>query len=318
MLKLKNIFIFIFFIFTICHSYAQQNPFFTSQVTKDSTQNIEQQSSQIKKKDKKIQFSIFNKFIKQNARLQKRIKDKFSNLAKSYNKSGSVKAFILVFLLSFLYGIFHSLGPGHGKVFIFSYILTENPKVLKAIYISYLIAAVHAISGMIVSLIIIFSLKTFATASASISNTSDFISQLSFAFIVIIGISLLIKTIRSKGHHSHSHHHVHDANKISKLPIIPFILSLGIVPCPGTIIMVTFLSSIGLLSIGLFSVFFIILGMGITISVIGLISLFSKKFIQRIASSKFKNYEAIYQGVSLFGASLLIFFGILFFIGSFN
>lgn len=313
MLKFQIISILTFFITSINQVYSQQNPFFTPNELKDSVQveKLEKNSDQRLEKRRNFKFSVFNKFIKQNARLQRKIKDKFSTLAKSYNNSGSVKALVMVFFLSFLYGIFHSLGPGHGKVFIFSYMLTENPKIIKAIYISYLIATVHAISGMIVSLIIIYSLKTFSAASASIINASDFISQISFALITSIGIYLLIKAIRPKKH-SHSHDH----NKLNKLPFIPFILSVGIVPCPGTVIIVTFLASIGLLSVGLFSVFFIILGMGITISVIGLISLFSKRFVHKIASLKLKNYDIIYRGVSIVGASLLVFFGILFLIGS--
>ena len=313
MLKFQIIFILTLFITSINQVYSQQNPFFTPNEPKDSVQveKLEKNSDQTLEKGRNLKFSVFNKFIKQNARFQRKIKDKFSTLAKSYNSSGSVKALVMVFLLSFLYGIFHSLGPGHGKVFIFSYMLTENPKVIKAIYISYLIATVHAISGMVVSLIIIYSLRTFSAASASITNASDFISQISFALITSIGIYLLIKAIRPK-----KHSHFQDHNKLNRLPFIPFILSVGIVPCPGTVIIVTFLASIGLLSVGLFSVFFIILGMGITISVIGLISLFSKRFVQKIASLKLKNYDIIYRGVSIFGASLLVFFGILFLIGS--
>ncbi len=213
--------------------------------------------------------------------------------------------------MAFLYGICISLGPGHGKIFVFSYILTEKPKVMKAISTSYAIGFAHGTSGLIVGLIIALSLKSYATEAANVDDATAIITRISFGLISAIGIFMLIKAILNKPHK----HELND--KPSKFRLIPFVLSIGMVPCPGTIITVTFLASMGLLGIGIISSFFIMLGMGFTISLIGLISLFSKKLATKLYPTEDKNYDKLYKGFSIAGALMLIFFGVLFMVGTF-
>lgn len=249
--------------------------------------------------------SVFNSFIKINAGWQKEIKNKLADLSADYSSQGNLGALGYIFLLAFLYGLFHSLGPGHGKVFVFSYILTEKPNLFKAIGTSYAIAFVHGISGMILALTIVFSMKTYSSESASITQMSDLMTQLSFAIITLIGIVLTVKYLRG---HAHTHDH-------SPKKFIPFVLSVGLVPCPGTIITITFLNSMGLLSVGVIASLFIILGMGAVISVISLVSVFAREWVQRLYDRD-DNPNRIYRIMSLTGSILLIVLGASFLIGS--
>jgi len=306
-----NIFI-LFLLLTAGYSYGQENPLFSGTPTTD-TLRVNDSTKTVQKKIhlRTPQVAFMSKFIKKNARLQKAIKEKFFSLSNKYKTKKSIKGILLIFMFSFLYGILHSLGPGHGKVFVFSYILTAKPKVLKAIGISYLIATVHALSGLLVALIVFFTLKTYSASNASISDASNLIVRLGFAFLALLGIFMFIKNSIGK---KHSHNHMPEKRQKH---LLPFILSIGLVPCPGAIIIVTFLASMGLLHIAIASVFFIITGMGITISAIGLISLFSKRLILQLFSKDSKAYKKIYHYISLAGAFLLILFGTWFFIGSF-
>jgi len=295
--------------------FAQTNPMFSNEeVFEDSTAKKEPISIDKNKKieQEKNHYSFFNKFIKKNAEFQQELKDKLAALAEDYNNSNSTKSILLIFLSAFLYGILHSLGPGHGKMFIFSYILTEKPKITKAIVLSYLIALVHAISGLVVALILIFILNQYSTALFDTSNSQAIISRFSYVIIILLGVYIAFKIILKK-----EHSHNIDNNKSDKIKLIPFIASIGFVPCPGTIIVVTFLASIGLLTLGIISVIFIVLGMGFTISIIGLISIFSKKLILKLGISEQKNSQKLYNYISIFGAVLLIVFGTLFLIGTF-
>lgn len=315
---MKNLILFISFLILIVTSSicaAQENPLFSNSQP-DTSKVIEQDNidRKVEVEDKgsenRKRIIVLNKFLKKNADIQRKIRDELALLSADYKKEKSSGAFILIFLFAFLYGIFHSLGPGHGKVFVFSYILTEKPKILKAISTSYAIALVHGISGLLVALIIIFSLKTYTSESTHIDNASVIISRISFGLISAIGIYLLLKSLLNKGY-SHNHNE-------SSFQFLPFVISVGLVPCPGTIILVTFLSSMGLLGIGIISSLFIILGMGISISFIAIISLFSKKLATSLFPDKSKNYEKTYRLLSLGGAILLILFGVLFFVGTYS
>lgn len=291
--------------------FAQENPLFSSS-SNDTIQESHYESNvKPTTSEHTVRFGFFNRFIRKNARLQKEIKDKFVSLSKDYKTKKSLKTILLVFLFSFVYGILHSLGPGHGKVFIFSYILTTKPKILKAISISYLIAAIHSLSGLIVALIVVFSIETFSSACPAVNDVSSMVTRLGFAMLGILGIILFIRNISGKEHH----HHALPDNDNKRL--IPFVLSIGLVPCPGIIIIVTFLASMNLFLLSIASVFFIILGMGITISLIGLISLFSKQLVLRLVPQDSKIYDKTYRYFSLIGAALLVLFGVWFFVGSF-
>src|SRR3546814_7369300 len=57
-------------------------------------------------------------------------------------------AFAIV-LLSFLYGVFHAVGPGHGKAVLGSYFLTRRAQVLHGLGASFLSAAVQAVSAIV-------------------------------------------------------------------------------------------------------------------------------------------------------------------------
>jgi nickel/cobalt exporter len=54
--------------------------------------------------------------------------------------------FILV-AVSFLYGVFHAAGPGHGKAVISSYVLANGATVRRGITLSFLAAIVQAITA---------------------------------------------------------------------------------------------------------------------------------------------------------------------------
>lgn len=308
------LFVFTFSLFLNIHnSLGQANPLFSSKPVKTDTSTVsdtitDKHTAELEPAKKRIGLAVFSQFIRKNASFQRDIKKRFFNLAKDYKAQKSLRGVLLIFMLSFFYGILHSLGPGHGKVFIFSYILVERPKVMTAISTSYLIAFIHAVSGLIVALIIVFTLNTFSSSSAKISDASNLIMSFSFALLTLVGISLFVKTLRNKNHHKH--------NLPDNKQIIPFILSVGLVPCPGTIIIVTFLASLGLLYLGLLSVVFIIIGMGFTISVIALISLFSKKLVLKLSSGDTQAHEKTYRYFSIAGACLLVLFGLWFFIGS--
>ncbi len=293
-------------------SSFSQNPLFSKKsVTQDTTKVAK---TELIEKDSKSSFNIpiISKLIIKNARLQRELKSKFSRIAKDYKSSSSLKSILLILFLAFAYGVFHSLGPGHGKFFIFSYILTEKPKVLKAIGISYSIAAVHAMSGLLVAFVLMYIFKEYSTYSYSVSSSPELISKISFFFLILIGAFMLYRTLFSKDEDA-------DMGDRKKIHLVPFVLSVGLVPCPGTIITVVFLASMGLTFLGILSVFFIILGMGLTISSLGLVSMFSKKLILRFSKSSndSKKYAIVYKIFGVVGASMLLIFGLLMFLGSF-
>ena len=67
---------------------------------------------------------------------------------RSLNLQGSAAAAWTLASLSFLYGIFHAAGPGHGKVVVTSYLLADEKDVRRGILLAFLSAFAQAVTAI--------------------------------------------------------------------------------------------------------------------------------------------------------------------------
>jgi nickel/cobalt transporter (NicO) family protein len=145
--------------------------------------------------------------------------------------------------ISFLYGIFHAAGPGHGKAVISSYLFANEETWRRGITLSFASAAMQSLTA--VAIVGIAAVLLGATAKF-MGDTVRVIEIVSYGLIVLLGARLLwvkglglraaLRTLRSEpasadahhasrwydispahdsghGHHAHAHDagHVHDA-----------------------------------------------------------------------------------------------------------
>jgi ABC-type nickel/cobalt efflux system permease component RcnA len=89
-------------------------------------------------------------------------------------------------------------------------------------------------------------------------------------------------------------------------------LALGIVPCPGTMILVSFLSIAGLQTFALWAALSMGAGMAVTISLIGLLTIVSKNVIFKSFGQEHKSIQNVQFGLAIFGSLLIISMGIFF------
>ena len=141
--------------------------------------------------------------------------------------------------ISFLYGIFHAAGPGHGKAVISSYLLANEETWRRGIALSFAAALLQALTAIV--LVAVAALLIGATAKM-MGDTVRVIEVTSYAPIVLLGARLFwvkgrgflqaLRAMRSEsprahgdGHahshdgHAHDHHHAdeHDEEE-SALP----------------------------------------------------------------------------------------------------
>ncbi|EJF90565.1 nickel/cobalt transporter [Bartonella tamiae] len=88
---------------------------------------------------------------------------------------------------SFIYGILHAVGPGHGKIVISSYLLAENESLKRGIILSFLSSVLQAISAIIIVGLVFFMLP------ARLTKATEWATKASFALIMLLGLGLLIK-----------------------------------------------------------------------------------------------------------------------------
>lgn len=120
--------------------------------------------------------------------------------------------------VSFLYGIFHAAGPGHGKAVISSYVIANQETWRRGVVLSFASALLQALVA--VAIVGIAAALLGATARA-MGETVRYIEIVSYALIAAIGLRLswvkgrgllaAWQALRVPTHdHAHAHSHGHD------------------------------------------------------------------------------------------------------------
>lgn len=110
-------------------------------------------------------------------------------------------AFWLLGGLSFLYGVFHSAGPGHGKVVISSYVLANERQLRQGIALSAVSALLQSLVAIVFVLVLAGILRLTSTA---LGDAAYWVEILSYAMVALLGVWLVLRKIFGWGHH---HHH---------------------------------------------------------------------------------------------------------------
>lgn len=133
---------------------------------------------------------------------------------KALKSSDPITAAMTLASLSFLYGVLHAAGPGHGKAVISSYVLANRDTARRGIALSFLAAFFQACSAILFVWLLALLLKT---SMANMKSAEAFIERASWVFVIGIGGWLLWRQIRpmlatgasAADGHGHAHAHAH-------------------------------------------------------------------------------------------------------------
>jgi nickel/cobalt transporter (NicO) family protein len=243
--------------------------------------------------------------------------------------------------LSFSYGVLHAAGPGHGKAVISSYMLANETTLKRGIILSFVSAFLQALSAL---LIIGLAFLILRDTSYKMSDATRIFEIGSFAAITIFGAWLLRAKIFEKGHsqvhaHDHSHNHDHDhdhhghakhvhagdevcqtcghshvpdpqiiAKEFSWKTATTAVVAVGIRPCSGALIVLTFAVLNGLYLGGIFSVLAMALGTAITVSTLATVAVLAKNLALKY--TKATSAGRVMRGIEIGGAALVFLLGL--------
>jgi len=127
-------------------------------------------------------------------------------------------------LLSFIYGVLHAVGPGHGKTIISSYVIANEETVRRGVIISFIAAGLQALSAVLLVGVLLIAL---GATGLQVNAWSNQLESISYAMIALVGLYLLAGQLRSvwrrwqhapvtvvaardaHGLGDHHHHHTH-------------------------------------------------------------------------------------------------------------
>lgn len=213
--------------------------------------------------------------------------------------------------ISFLYGVFHAVGPGHGKVILSSYLSLENTAIKHAMKISLASALVQGLVAVsLVSVIVV----VFTLSRQYFNLTLLWVERMSFALMLLFGLywvyrayqaqrkasspkmqfrhfTPLQKNVRnrplvtrsslniSSSHDSCGcgHQHLPSQAELQKpqdwRTSLMLIFSIGIRPCSGAILVLFLAYTLDIYAWGMLSAMAMALGTGITLCLFALLVL---------------------------------------------
>jgi nickel/cobalt exporter len=270
----------------------------------------------------------------------------FSGTIRAAKSDGSAAYTLLG--ISFLYGIFHAAGPGHGKAVISSYLVANDETWKRGIVLSFASAILQALTA--IAIVGIAAVLLGATAKA-MGNTVRVIEIVSYALIIMIGLRLLWVKGRAfwkllwppkHEHHDHGHHHGHDhhdhvhahhdhdhadeahawghAHALEPNELVgrhwwkrglSAIVAVGLRPCSGAIIVLVFALAQGLFWIGVASTFAMGLGTAITVAIIATLAVGARGLAGRLAKAKPGAGMVLLRGLETAAALVIVAFGAL-------
>jgi ABC-type nickel/cobalt efflux system permease component RcnA len=243
--------------------------------------------------------------------------------------------------VSFLYGVFHAAGPGHGKAVISSYLVANNETRRRGIALSFASAFLQAFTA--IAIVTVAAALLGATAKA-MGDTVRVIEVVSYALIVLIGLRLLwvkggaflqsLGLMRVQHGHDHAHGHGHDrhhhhdhgheasawghahapepgelAGRHWLRRGLAAILAVGLRPCSGAIIVLVFALAQGLFWIGVASTLVMGLGTAITVAAIATLAVGARGLAGRLARAKPGWGLVFLRGLETAAALVIVLFG---------
>jgi len=103
--------------------------------------------------------------------------------------------------LSFLYGVFHAAGPGHGKVVIGSYMLANERQLRRGVVLSFAAALMQSVVAVV---FVAVAAVLLGLSSMAMGNAVGWIEKASYALVALLGLWLIARKIFGWGH-SHTH-----------------------------------------------------------------------------------------------------------------
>lgn len=228
--------------------------------------------------------------VMRSALWQREVNMQMSTLLKAVAENPT-KAGGTLLLFSFVYGVLHALGPGHGKVVITTWLATHPSKLKPAIGLT---LASSLLQGLVAILLVVVVLSLLALPARQLHLSGYWLEKGSYLLVGVLGLLLcwralkrLRQLLQAPKFRAFTPHHVHHDNcgcGHQHLPTqsqlqnggdwrarLVIVLSMGMRPCSGAIMVLLFSKVIGVFAWGVASALAMAAGTSLTISGLALL-----------------------------------------------
>ncbi|MCE8026319.1 MULTISPECIES: nickel/cobalt transporter [Halomonadaceae] len=229
----------------------------------------------------------------------------------NFSGTPSASAWAALLGISFAYGVFHAAGPGHGKAVLTTYLLSQGGAVRRALGLSF---AASMLQGVVAISLVVVLVHGLGWVTRQAMGSVVWVEQASFLMVALLGAWLCWRAIRqlrrtspaaaersaqahdhAHGHahdhdHSHDHdhahccgghHHVDPQQAADWRTALATVVSIGIRPCSGGVLLLGAASLLGQFAVGVAAVMVMALGTALTVSALALASVFARGWAEK-------------------------------------
>jgi len=242
---------------------------------------------------------------------QRLFNEDISVALRSMEQGDTLLPTISLIVAGFLYGLFHAIGPGHGKVIISGYMLAGKRTARDAWQLSALAALMQAITAII---LVLGAFYVLDSGKQSVEKLVGDLTTISGLMVVVIGALLFIRGLRelfglSKKHSCCGHDHGVTPSMLattgSLKEKLTMIASIGIRPCSGAIILLFFSCMLGLAWSGVLATLAMALGTAIATFSVAWVTARSKQGLVKLIGSS-ENKLRIVQALFSMAAGMIV------------
>jgi ABC-type nickel/cobalt efflux system permease component RcnA len=262
-------------------------------------------------------FGAWGQLVTEMQAVQRALHRGLADAVRAVEQQGWVAAWSLI-SLSFLYGVFHAAGPGHGKLIIATYLATHESRLKRGIALAIWSALAQGVTAVIA---VEATVAILGLSLADATKTALQLERVSYALVALLGMFLMIAAARRlwSGHHHHHHGHAHMPSpsdipdEITLRQMLSIILSIGIRPCAGAVLVLIFAYILQLRWTGISAVFAMSIGTAITVAGLAALSVYARQVALRLSSripEGSARVAALFNIAALLGGLILVLLGV--------
>jgi ABC-type nickel/cobalt efflux system permease component RcnA len=218
--------------------------------------------------------------------------------------------------IAFLYGVLHAVGPGHGKLVVSSLFLARDARLATAIAVSGAVSLLQTLTA--VALVSVVALL-LGRGGFDVLRDSRRAELISYGLITVIGVGMLVgavRELRDHRHHEAREDHPDATGRASGRASRGLVIAAGLTPCASAIIILLFAIGQEVFLVGIAATLVMAVGMGLTVSVVGILAVLARRGTVRLASASSGAAYWVKGTLGVLGAAAILGLGLILFLGA--
>ena len=252
--------------------------------------------------------------------VQRTIKRSLTQLGRKMRDNPYGSPFWIFLGLTFLYGIAHAIGPGHGKAVVCAYFSGNAGSYLQGAAMGGLLVMTHVASATVLVMGGYWALGK--TGLRAFHEHGVLLEQTSYALLIAIGLLLIVFNVRQWFQPQPTDErewHLGEkpkARKRSNAKAYLVSAAAGLVPCPGAAIILIFTVGQGLVLQGLAAMVTLAVGMALTVIAVAVFTITARKTTMFCAARNSRTALMVSRSLAMGSALVIVAFGLLMFLGT--